>query len=114
MTVKTWAQLNPTRVMLNNARARARRKKVPFDIELDDIKIPDRCPALGIPLFHDWGSQGAGPNSPVLDRLHPSRGYTKDNVRVISHLANSIKHNSEPKIIRKVASWLEAELRDNP
>ena len=111
---KTWSQQNPERVMLNNARARARRKKVPFDLSPEDIVIPTRCPALDIPLFHDWGSQGAGPNSPVLDRLHPNRGYVRGNVRVISHLANSIKHNSEPVVIRRVADWLEHELRENP
>lgn len=78
--------------MLNYARARAKKKSLPFDIELDDIVIPDICPLLDIPLVLD--NQLFADNSPSLDRLIPSLGYVKGNVKVISVRANTIKNNA--------------------
>lgn len=61
---------------------------IPFDLERDSIAIPSVCPVLGIPIAVS-GSRHAG--SPSLDRVLPSRGYVKGNVRVISDRANRLK-----------------------
>jgi hypothetical protein len=34
-----------------------------------------------------------------LDRIVPSKGYTKDNVEVISQLANTMKNNASPELL---------------
>jgi len=78
--------------MLNYARARAKKKGLPFNIELDDVVIPDICPLLDIPLVLD--NELFADNSPSLDRLIPSLGYVKGNVKVISVRANTIKNNA--------------------
>ena len=80
-------------VMIVNARRRAKQQNVPFDITDDDIIIPDTCPLLGIPLFTNTGGAPC-PNSPTLDKLIPHLGYVRSNILVISHRANSIKHNA--------------------
>ena len=76
--------------MYKGAKRRAELKGLPFDIELSDINIPERCPLLDIPLQECKGAAGDG--SPSLDRLLPHLGYVKGNIIVISHRANQIKN----------------------
>lgn len=81
----------PDRTLLRSAKARAKRKGLPFNITVEDIVIPTHCPLLGIPLA---SGRKTTPNSPSLDRMIPRLGYVKGNVWVISHRANAIKHNA--------------------
>jgi hypothetical protein len=78
----------PVSALLERARSRARRRGLPFSLRPEDIAIPARCPALGIPLQLQ-GVRSA--NSPSLDRLNPAQGYVGENVRVISDRANRLK-----------------------
>jgi len=74
-----------------SAKVRAKKKHVPFNIELSDVIIPAFCPLLGIPIRKS--KKSLSPNSPSLDRIIPALGYVKGNVRVISHKANTAKSN---------------------
>jgi hypothetical protein len=58
-----------------------------FTIEVSDIVIPDKCPYLNLPF-------GDGEMAPSLDRIDSTKGYIKDNIRVISRLANRMKTNA--------------------
>ena len=78
----------PKVALLDRARERSRRFNLPFDLTVDDIVIPQNCPALGIPIVVG-ASRSA--NSPSLDRIDPSGGYLVSNTRVISSGANSLK-----------------------
>jgi hypothetical protein len=93
--------------MWHGAKNRCRRKKVAFDIEVSDIVIPERCPILGMKLKRSRGKQS--PNSPSLDRIKPSRGYVKGNVRVISWAANQLKGPLTPKQIRKLYRYVNGD-----
>lgn len=77
-------------LMVHGAKCRAKRGGIIFDITKEDIKIPTHCPILGIPIKRNVGS-GFHNDSPSLDRIHNSKGYTKDNIRVISNRANLLK-----------------------
>jgi hypothetical protein len=71
------------------AKRRAQQFGLEFNIEPSDIKIPLICPLLGV-----WMSKSAGrlgPCSPTLDRIDSTKGYTKGNIWVISHRANTAK-----------------------
>jgi len=70
----------------------ARKRNLPFKLKISDINIPARCPLLGIRLFH--GTQRRTENSPSLDRFDNSKGYTPENVWVISRRANRIKNDA--------------------
>jgi len=83
---------HPSYIMWANARARSRKSSLPFDLTLDDIITPDKCPLLGIPLFKSKGNYTD--NSPTLDRLIPSLGYVKGNVWVVSMRANRLKQDA--------------------
>jgi hypothetical protein len=75
-----------------SAKKRAKRTKIAFDITRDDIKIPYVCPIFGMPL--ERGVKVRLPNSPSIDRIDNTKGYVKDNIRIISYRANTLKNNA--------------------
>jgi hypothetical protein len=74
--------------LFDNARRRAKKKGLEFNIEVKDIYIPRRCPILKVPLICSTRY------SPSIDRVEPTKGYVKGNIAVISNLANSMKANA--------------------
>ena len=85
-----WSK--PIVYLLAGARARAKRKGLEFNLSVEDIQVPEVCPVLGLRLVFNRGYPK--PNSPTIDRVDNTRGYVKDNIRVISHRANGIKSNA--------------------
>lgn len=76
-------------------KASAKSRDIPFDLkptDIDDIGIPITCPVLGITLAFNRGKPL--PNSISFDRIDSSKGYTRDNLVIISHRANSLKSNA--------------------
>lgn len=99
---------NPYKKMLAGAKTRAKRRGVPCTLTQNTIpRIPELCPALGIPLI--VGSGVVGPDSPTLDCLVPEKGYIEGNVAIISHKANTIKSNATATELRQIADWLEKQ-----
>jgi hypothetical protein len=84
---------------LQNARGRARREGLPFNLTLADISIPEVCPVLGLPLQHGSKIQDS---SPTLDRIIPNLGYTSGNVWVISNRANKLKSDASLEELDKL------------
>jgi hypothetical protein len=76
-------------------KSRALKNNIPFDLDLEDIVVPEVCPVLGIPLFTAPGQGHNQINSPSVDRINPKLGYVKGNVRIISNRANLLKSNAE-------------------
>lgn len=98
------------RKMLRDAHKRAKARGTRFDLVLDDIPAPSRCPVFGVPL--NWLRSTPGADSPSLDRIVNSEGYVRGNVWVISRRANSIKHDATPRELRVVADAVAMALRD--
>lgn len=96
--------------MLYAARARARKSGIECTITLEDIVVPEFCPALGIPLKATVGQGSLPPNklynSPSLDRVDNSKGYIPGNVRVISMRANDLKRNATTEELEGVARYM--------
>ena len=90
----------------NRAQQRAKRKGLFFDLKAEDIIIPKVCPILGIELAEQTGKVGGDHNSPSLDRLNNTKGYTKSNIQVISHIANRMKFSASPEELIKFAHWV--------
>lgn len=89
---KKWLKDRPEQLLLQHARARARKQGLPFSIIRSDIVIPEFCPLLGIPLTP--GDVVHTPHSPTLDKIIPELGYVPSNIWVISFKANTIKNNA--------------------
>jgi hypothetical protein len=95
------------RVMYHNAKGRARRAGLPFNLTRDDIKIPTHCPILGTEL-----TQGAGRmllTSPSLDKIIPEKGYIKGNIAIISMRANQLKSNATLAELEKLLVWMRKQ-----
>jgi hypothetical protein len=89
---------------LNGVKKRAKQKGLDFDITVADVIPPEFCPVLGLKLERGKGT--TLPNSPSVDRIDPSKGYTKENIQVISQLANSMKQNATPEQLLMFADWI--------
>jgi len=64
-----------------------------FNITVDDIVIPERCPLLDIPLSTDPKDKDE-PNYYTGDRIDSSKGVVKGNIQVISLRANKMKNKA--------------------
>ena len=88
--------------MVYDAKMRAKKKNMDFNLLKKEIHFPEMCPVLNIKLVHgreDWKS------SPTIDRIDNSKGYVLDNCIVVSNLANTIKNSATPSEILKVGKF---------
>lgn len=101
-------------VKVRDARRRAKAKNIYFELTEQDIKAvwpeDDLCPALNIPLVVSQGE--IADNSPSLDRIDINKGYTKDNIQIVSMLANQIMSCATPDQVIKVGQYFK-ELIDS-
>lgn len=91
--------------LVRNARKRAKKLQVPFDIEWRDIEVPEVCPILQVPMQRNLGKQM--PNSFTLDRRVPELGYVKGNVFVMSLEANRAKGALTIEQLKRLIEYIE-------
>lgn len=96
---------DPRRKLWQDAKRRAKVKRLPFSLKVEDIKIPARCPVFHIRLFRNTGGKNQHDNSPTLDRLIPRKGYVKGNVIVVSSKANMTRGCATPEELETVAQF---------
>jgi hypothetical protein len=104
---------NRERILWSGARGRAKKNNLPFDIEVEDVKIPALCPVFGIPFNLSNTIKNNRSDSPSIDRIIPIRGYTKGNIEVISYRANMIKRDASLDELKKLVAWMESRI-DSP
>ena len=100
--VKKYKKNNYKKIMLYRTKSRAIKKGWDFDLIEDDITIPDFCPVLHTPLIIDNEDRYS---SPSIDRIDSSKGYTKDNIMIISWQANFIKNNMSKDQIKHLYNF---------
>jgi len=90
--------------LFSTLKARAKKKSIFLDMNLCIDNIPDpngkKCPVFGTDFI--MGSGKKSPYSATIDRINPSLGYTKDNIQLISSLANDIKSGADASLIERV------------
>jgi len=102
--------LSPEWKMYQRAKQRCKNNNREFSITVEDITIPDVCPVLGIKLNMNSGKSGAYRNSPSLDRIDNNKGYTKENIQVISQLANAMKGHATNEELHMFAHWVLSKI----
>lgn len=98
--------------LLQQARVRAKKKNLEADIDIDFLMsiypADGKCPILGIKLQFNTGNYaGSRWNSPSLDRIDNSKGYTKENVHIISSRANIIKRDATIEELEAIVLYLK-------
>lgn len=100
---------NYKRQIITRTKKRALLKGLEFSLVEEDIIIPECCPLLEIPLI--VGTKGEYENSPSIDRIDNTKGYTKDNIQIISKKANSMKNSAT---IEELKTFYKNILRYSP
>lgn len=99
--------------LYNNLKNSAKKRGIPFDLtpnEIDDIGIPLTCPVLDIPIyFHRHKVQD---DSISFDRIDSSKGYTRDNLIIVSHKVNKLKANATLFEIEKIYKYYANILKE--
>ena len=84
---------SPEYIIWYRAKENSKKSNREFDLELSDIVIPEYCPYLGIKLSTSMEDKDQ-PHYYSIDRLDSNKGYIKENVQVLSKLANTMKSNA--------------------
>lgn len=103
---RRWRLAEPERHLYYKVKQRAKAKNVPFNIDVEDIKIPEFCPVLGLKLVTGKGAKPFGWNTASVDQIIPGKGYIKGNICVISFRANRIKCDATLKELQAVTKYL--------
>lgn len=86
--------------LASRAKGRASLEGYEFDIVPEDIVVPDKCPVLKTPFkYRTYYTHS-------LDRIDSTKGYTKDNIQVMSHKANAMKNSASPEELIEFAHWV--------
>jgi hypothetical protein len=82
-SIKEYIRKNCLRRLLDKARFRTKRKNLQFDLTVEWLqeRYTGRCELTGIEF--QFGTEGRSPITPSLDRIDSSKGYTKDNIRIV-------------------------------
>lgn len=101
---KKYYQENYLVAYLSGMKRRAKSKGLEFDLTVDDLKFPETCPVFGFKL--ERGDGCVKYNSPSVDRIDPTKGYTRDNIQFMSHKANAMKNNATQEELELFAKWV--------
>ena len=96
------------RRMLSNAKKRAEKLKLDFNLTLEDIIIPNKCPVFKTPFI--FGKDNKYQNNCSLDRIDNTKGYVKGNVQVISMKANTMKNSATKEELINFCKYFLNEL----
>lgn len=89
--------------LLRAAKRRAERDGLEFSLTPDDVVVPKVCPVLGIPIRMATGTSNY--NSASIDRIDNRRGYTPDNIVVVSLRANLLKRDASLDELQLLAKF---------
>ena len=96
-------------MLINASKQRAKSNSREHDINVEDIKsiypIDGCCPIFGIKL--EFNVAGFRDSSPSIDRIDSTKGYTRDNIQVISWKANRIKGASSLQDLEMMVAYLK-------
>ena len=98
----------PARALRNGLRSRCKRRKMEFNLTLEEIEgaMNGKCEISGIPFDNAVGSLTLA--SP--DRIDNNKGYTRDNVRWVCHYLNILRNDRSveefTELILKTADFI--------
>ena len=105
---RRYKATHPLRILLSDAKRRAKRVGVEFDLlESDfDLPLPTRCPILGIPLTYGGnGTSRQSDSSATIDEIDNDRGYLKGNVLICSWKANRMKSDASADELLRLGNF---------
>jgi hypothetical protein len=105
---KRMRESRPFYHALKEAKRRCYKLGLEFSLTEENLYLPLYCPILGIPLTYTYkGKSGPTDNSPTMDRIDNNKGYTPDNVEVISWRANRLKSDGNINEFKQILAYME-------
>lgn len=82
------------------AKKRTKEFSITLEFVIDLVEnAPDACPYTGVPFDYSTPEKGArNPWAPSLDRIDSTKGYTPDNVEIVSTWYNVAKNGWTPDV----------------
>lgn len=106
---RQYRQDHPIKHLLQMAKSRCKNSGMDFDLEVEDIPVPEYCPIFpDRKLETPTGDKSW--NAISLDRVDNSKGYVRGNVRVISYYANLRKANWDLGSLERLVAYMKGEL----
>lgn len=99
---------NHISIMLSNAKKRALKKGLEFNLTKEDIIIPELCPILNVPFI--IGTKENYDFTPTIDRIDNSKGYIVNNIQIITNKANSMKNSADFKMLMNFANYINKNI----
>lgn len=114
---------NPHMYLYHTTKSRAKRRGLTFDIDAAFVKKllePMTCSVTGMKLCHKDHHDPKDIrkyNIPSIDRIDNTKGYTKDNIRVVSWWYNRSRSEMDDgdniKLILEIADGIREKNGDN-
>jgi hypothetical protein len=100
----------PWAVLLMAARSRAKKRNQPFDLTHDWARSrwTGRCEVSGLHFAIGMRGKSGHIFAPSIDKIIPSKGYTKDNCRFVLFAVNALKHDGSDDDMYRIASAIMA------
>lgn len=99
---KDWENISLEVRIYNRAKQRARDRNLEFSLKKTDIKIPEKCPVFNkLFILNDYNW------TPSIDRIDSNKGYTKDNVKIISNRANTLKNDGTIEEFEMIIKYMK-------
>lgn len=96
------------KLLWSNLKQSAKQRNIEFNlkpVDIDTIGIPLTCPILGFPIF--FHKNKVEDDSISFDRIDSTKGYSVDNLIVISYRANRLKSNATTLELKLIAEFYE-------
>lgn len=101
---RKYRESNIEKCLLKQAKDRAKRNGIEFNLVESDIVIPKVCPLLNIEIKSN--TEYAKDNSITVDRVNSQEGYFNPNIWVISNKANRSKSSATIEDYEKIVNNL--------
>ena len=96
-------------MLINSSKQRAKNKNREHSITVEDIKAiypaDGCCPIFGMKL--EFNQAGFRESSPSIDRIDSTKGYTRDNIQIISWKANRVKGYATVEELEMLVAYLK-------
>ena len=109
---KSYREKDPQHYMLQNCKWRAKRLNIEFDLRKEDIIIPARCPVFDIEL-ELFNSHKDRDKTASVDRIDNTKGYLKNNIKIISWRANKLKGDASLFELKALVKYMENSIENN-
>jgi hypothetical protein len=96
-------------MLINASKQRAKNKDREHAITVEDVKAiypkDGCCPIFGMKL--EFNTAGFRETSPSIDRIDSTKGYTPDNIQIISWKANRVKGYATLQELEMLVAYLQ-------